>query len=93
MISASGTLISRTKSILTSAVFMASACGIVRGNPSNRYPFAQSGPRSRSSTRELMISSDTSWPASIRRFAASPVGVPAFAAARSMSPVETCGMA
>src|SRR5882672_9670126 len=39
-----------------------------------------------------MISSDTSAPVSITRFAASPSGVPALTAARSMSPVEICGM-
>src|SRR6185436_7542823 len=41
----------------------------------------------------MMMSSDTSWPASITFFAATPRGVPAFTAARSMSPVEICGMA
>ena len=39
-----------------------------------------------------MMSSDTSAPESITFFAASPSGVPAFTAARSMSPVEICGM-
>src|SRR4051812_7813711 len=39
-----------------------------------------------------MMSSDTSWPPSITFFAATPSGVPAFTAARSMSPVEICGM-
>jgi hypothetical protein len=40
----------------------------------------------------MMISSDTSCPESITFFAASPSGVPAFTALRSMSPVEICGM-
>jgi len=39
-----------------------------------------------------MISSDTSWPASITFLASSPSGVPALTAARNMSPVEICGM-
>ena len=39
------------------------------------------------------ISSDTSWPASITALARSPIGVSAFTAARSMSPVEMCGIA
>src|SRR5260221_9526963 len=41
----------------------------------------------------MMMSSETSWPASITFFAARPSGVPALTAARSMSPVEICGMA
>src|SRR5205807_1836216 len=40
----------------------------------------------------MMMSSKTSAPLSITFFAASPRGVPAFTAARSMSPVEICGM-
>ncbi len=40
----------------------------------------------------MMMSSETSWPASITFFAATPSGVPALTAARSMSPVEICGM-
>src|SRR3954471_17351739 len=40
----------------------------------------------------MMMSSETSWPESITFFAATPSGVPAFTAARSMSPVEICGM-
>ncbi len=39
-----------------------------------------------------MMSSETSAPLSITCFAASPSGVPALTAARSMSPVEICGM-
>src|SRR2546426_7805319 len=40
----------------------------------------------------MMTSSETSCPASMTFFAASPSGVPAFTAARNMSPVEICGM-
>ena len=39
-----------------------------------------------------MMSSDTSCPVSITFFAAMPGAVPALIAARSMSPVEICGM-
>src|SRR2546430_2334956 len=39
-----------------------------------------------------MVSPGPGWPASMTFFAASPSGVPAFTAARSMSPVEICGM-
>ena len=39
-----------------------------------------------------MMSSLTSAPESITFFAARPSGVPALTAARSMSPVDTCGM-
>src|SRR6185437_2258082 len=40
----------------------------------------------------MMMSSETSTPLSMTCFAASPSGEPAFTAARSMSPVEICGM-
>src|SRR6266571_1961834 len=40
----------------------------------------------------MMMSSETSCPASMTFFAAIPSGVPALTAARSMSPVEICGM-
>jgi hypothetical protein len=76
----------------TPAAFIASACGSVRGKPSKRKPLAQSGWAMRSFTRPMMMSSLTSAPVSITFLAASPSGVPAFAAARSMSPVEICGM-
>ena len=39
-----------------------------------------------------MISSLTRTPESMTFFTASPIPVPAFIAARSMSPVETCGI-
>ena len=72
---------------------MASACGIVRGNPSNKKPSAQSGCEIRSLTRLMISSSPTKPPKSIISLALIPSGVPAFTAARSMSPVEICGMA
>jgi hypothetical protein len=40
----------------------------------------------------MTISSETSPPASITALALMPTGVPAATAARSMSPVESCGM-
>src|SRR5213083_78497 len=40
----------------------------------------------------MMMSSETSCPESMTFFAARPMGVPAFTAARSMSPVEICGI-
>ncbi|CSC79916.1 Uncharacterised protein [Vibrio cholerae] len=39
-----------------------------------------------------MMSSDTNCPASITAFACLPSSVPALMAARSMSPVEICGI-
>ena len=92
MMASSGTSISSTTSSLTPAFFIASACAMVRGKPSNRKPLAQSGWAMRSLTRPMMMSSDTSAPESITFLAARPSGVPAFTAARSMSPVDTCGM-
>ena len=71
---------------------MASAWGMVRGNPSNRKPLAQSAWAMRSLTRLMIRSSLTSWPASITALACWPRGVPALTAARSMSPVEIWGM-
>ena len=53
---------------------------------------AQSGCLMRSLTRPMMTSSGTSAPASMNFFASRPSGVPALTAARSMSPVEICGM-
>src|SRR5258706_14081469 len=65
---------------------------MVRGKPSKRYPCAQSDRLRRSLTRPTMMPSETSAPESMTFFAASPSGVPAFTAARSMSPVEICGI-
>src|SRR5581483_5390532 len=71
---------------------IASAWGMVRGKPSNRQPLRQSGWPSFSFTRPTMMSSETRLPLSITFFAARPSGVPALAAARSISPVAICGM-
>ena len=54
--------------------FIASACGMVRGKPSNRKPLAQSGCVMRSFTRPMMMSSLTRPPESITRLAAMPSG-------------------
>ena len=66
--------------------------GWCAGSRRTDSPCAQSGCFRRSLTRPMMMSSETSWPASITFFAARPSGVPALTAARSMSPVEICGM-
>src|SRR6266852_5847111 len=92
MISSWSTSISKTKSRSTPELRIASAWGMVRGKPSNRKPFLQSRCFSRSFTSPMMMSSETSCPASMTFFAARPSGVPAFTAARNMSPVEICGM-
>ena len=92
MITSSGTSISSTWSIFTPASFIASACGIVRGKPSNRKPLRQSSRAMRSLTSAMMISSDTSCPLAMISFAWRPSSEPSFTAARSMSPVEICGM-
>src|SRR5258708_16425946 len=76
------------RSILSSA----SACGIVRGKPSNTKPFEQSDFLSRSSMMPIMISSGTSLPALIRGWAFRPSSVPCWTAARRMSPVEIWGI-
>src|SRR6218665_2336388 len=65
---------------------------MVRGKPSNKKPWAQSGCAMRSLTRWMMMSSLTKDPESITALACRPSGVPALTAARSMSPVEVCGM-
>ncbi|MNU06813.1 hypothetical protein D3C72_2521410 [compost metagenome] len=65
---------------------------MVRGKPSKRKPLAQSGWAIRSLTRLMISSSETSLPASMIALASMPRGVPAFTAARNMSPVEICGI-
>ena len=55
-------------------------------------PFLASGSPMRSAMMPTTISSETSAPDSITAFALRPIGVPAATAARSMSPVESCGM-
>ena len=92
MMASAGTSISSTTSSLTPASFMALACAMVRGKPSNRKPFWQSACSRRSLTKSMMMSSPTRPPASITCLAARPIAVPAFTAARSMSPVDICGI-
>ncbi len=55
-------------------------------------PLAQSGSFTRSFTSPITMRSGTSSPLSMYCFASLPSGVPALIAARSMSPVEICGM-
>src|SRR5215210_3043731 len=55
-------------------------------------PFLASGSSIRSATMPITISSETSPPLSITALARCPIGVPAATAARSMSPVESCGI-
>ena len=93
MIVASGTCdLDHVVEVGTPELFIASACGMVRGKPSKRKPFAQSGALMRSFTSPMMMSSETRSPRSITCLGGEPSGVPAFTAARSMSPVEICGM-
>ena len=77
---------------LDSSASSATACADVRGKPSRMKPFSVSGSCRRSVTRPMMTSSGTRSPASMKDFAFCPSGVPAFTAARSMSPVEMCGV-
>ncbi len=68
----------------------ASACATVRGKPSKITPRSRtSGWSSRSETTPITTSSGTSLPSSMIALAFSPTSVPAFTAARSMSPVES----
>ncbi len=55
-------------------------------------PFLQSGSVMRPAITPTTRSSETSPPASITSFACLPTSVPAATAARSMSPVLSCGM-
>mmetsp|Transcript_5933 Transcript_5933/g.25231 ORF Transcript_5933/g.25231 Transcript_5933/m.25231 type:complete len:204 (+) Transcript_5933:183-794(+) len=93
---ASGTCSSTT--FATASPFFAStsssflACSTVRGKPSRMNPEAQSGSLMRSAMMPHTMSSVTSAPASIAALACLPTGVPAATAARSMSPVDSCGV-
>mmetsp|Transcript_28219 Transcript_28219/g.62996 ORF Transcript_28219/g.62996 Transcript_28219/m.62996 type:complete len:221 (+) Transcript_28219:481-1143(+) len=69
-----------------------SACSLVRGNPSRINPFLQSASWMRSLMMPTTTSSPTSLPAFMSALALSPMAVLAPTAARSMSPVESCGM-
>ena len=64
----------------------------VRGKPSRITPSAASARPSRSSRSRTTISSGTSCPASMKRRASMPSGVPSRTAARKRSPVATIGM-
>ena len=70
----------------------AHTCSTVRGNPSRINPLAQSPSLIRSRMIETTSSSLTRPPDSITLLACTPTSVPAATAARSMSPVESCGM-
>ena len=70
----------------------ASACGIVRGNPSRMYPSLQSGWLILSITRSTVSSSGTRSPWSMNAFAFFPSSVPFLILARKISPVEMCGI-
>ena len=70
----------------------ACACATVRGKPSRMKPVAQSGASIRSAMSATIRSSGTSSPASMIALAWVPSAVPAFTAARSMSPVESWTM-
>ena len=70
----------------------ASACGTVRGKPSRMKPFAQSGWSIRSAIDADHDLVGHQLAGSMIALALSPIGVPAATAARSMSPVESCGM-
>src|SRR3990167_5842790 len=65
---------------------------MVRGKPSKRKPLTQSAWVMRSLTRLMIRSSETRPPLSITLLAFRPSSVPALTAARSMSPVEICGI-
>ena len=90
--SSSGTAISITLSMCTPASANACACGMVRGKPSKMQPLAQSGSAIRALTRLIIKSSETSPPASMILLACLPSSVPSLIAARSISPVEICGI-
>ena len=70
----------------------ASAWFSVRGYPSRMKPSAQSAWSIRSETIALTMSSETRLPESITALAFSPTSDWAVTAARSMSPVESCGI-
>src|SRR3989442_10947043 len=69
----------------------ASACAIVRGNPSRMKPFFASGSLTRGAVTEITMSSGTSCPASMYAFAFFPRSVPCATLCRKMLPVEMCG--
>ena len=69
------------------SVARASACAVVRGKPSRMNPSLDSSPWSSASIIEMITSSGTRSPASMKRLASTPSGVPCLTFSRSMSPV------
>jgi hypothetical protein len=67
-------------------------CSTVRGKPSRMNPLAQSASLMRSRMIDTTSSSLTRPPASMTLLACWPTSEPAATAARSMSPVDSCGM-
>ena len=81
------TLCSRSASIF----FSASACGMVRGNPSKMTPLCSLPKLSYTPARMSTISSSgMSWPLSMYPLAVFPSSVPFLISLRSTSPVEIC---
>ncbi len=74
-----------------SSLSSASACGVVRGKPSNTAPGAQSAILRRSSMMRMTMASETRSPFARIASTSRPSGEPDATAARSMSPVESCG--
>ena len=83
-------LTTRSKLISNSAskVCNACACGMVRGKPSNKNPWSQSGNASRRAIIARINSSETNWPRSITAAARRPNSSPVSIACRSISPLE-----
>mmetsp|Transcript_14054 Transcript_14054/g.46875 ORF Transcript_14054/g.46875 Transcript_14054/m.46875 type:complete len:206 (+) Transcript_14054:357-974(+) len=86
------TTIETASPVSESRASSARAWASVRGKPSRMKPFAQSAARMRSSMMPITSASETSSPRFITLSASTPTGVPSATAARSMSPVESCGV-
>mmetsp|Transcript_95271 Transcript_95271/g.275329 ORF Transcript_95271/g.275329 Transcript_95271/m.275329 type:complete len:216 (-) Transcript_95271:17-664(-) len=88
---------SKAKIFVTASPFFARssskalACSTVLGKPSKTKPFAQSGFAILSAIMPQTISSETRPPDSMTAFACFPTSVPSATAARSISPVLSCG--
>src|SRR6266540_389635 len=86
-------LITRSSGCPSSTSSSFSACWSVRGKPSSTKPWSMSpSSAKRSSTILSVRSSGTRSPRFMYSSASSPAGVPAAAAARNRSPVETCSI-
>src|SRR6266511_746678 len=86
-------LMTRSSGCPTSTSSSFSACWSVRGKPSSTKPWSMSpSSAKRSSTILSVRSSGTRSPRFMYSSASRPAGVPAAAAARNRSPVETCSM-